>query len=153
MPAGQLYIKNTSGSYVDAYTTWGISLTDSSLAALMTPPPIKELIESTYRKKAGRIVIMKDAVYADRDVSLQMHLTAASKSEFLSRYQSFYNVLAKGKVELQTTLMPGVYFRFIYVSCVQFSEFMGRMAKFSLKLNEPDPTNRAATDKNTSFVD
>ena len=153
MPAGQLYIKNASGSFVDAYTTWGLSLTNGSLAALMTPPPIKELIESTYRKKAGKIVILKDAVYADRDVNLQFNITASSKTAFLDKYKSFCTVLATGRVEMYTSLMPGVYFRFIYVSCTQFSEFMGRLAKFSLKLNEPDPTNRGSSDKNTSYVD
>lgn len=153
MPAGELYIKNTSGNYVDAYTTYGLSLTDGALSALLTPPPIKELIESTYRKQAGKIVIMKDVVPSDRDLTLQVHITASSKADFISKYKAFCNVLAKGKVEMYTSHLSGVYYRFIYVSCVQFSEFMGRMAKFSLKLNEPDPTNRGASDKNTSYVD
>ena len=153
MATGVLYIKNASGNFVDAYTTWGLSLSESALSSLLTPPPLKELIESTYRKKAGKIVILKDAVYADRDLTLQVHITASSKSEFLSRYNSFCSVLATGRVEMFTSLNAGVYYRFIYVSCTQFSEFMGKMAKFSLRLNEPDPTNRGSVDKNTSFVD
>lgn len=153
MATGVLYIKNASGNFVDAYTTWGLSLSESALSSLLTPPPLKELIESTYRKKAGKIVILKDAVYADRDLTLQVHITASSKSDFLSKYNAFCSVLATGRVEMFTSLNAGVYYRFIYVSCTQFSEFMGKMAKFSLRLNEPDPTNRGSVDKNTSFVD
>lgn len=148
MPRGELYIRNKSGNFVDAYTTWGLSLTDGALSALMTPPPIKELIESTYRKKPGKVVILKDVQPMDRDLTLQVHITAPDKATFYSRYAGFCEVLATGRVELYTSHQPNVYYRFIYVSCSQFSQFVERIAKFSLKLNEPDPTNRGVTDKN-----
>lgn len=153
MPKGELFIKNKSGNYVDAYTTWGLSLTDGALSALMTPPPIKELIESTYRKKAGKVVIMKDVVPSDRDLTLQVHITAPDKTTFFSRYQAFCEILAKGRLELYTSHQPNVYYRFIYVSCQQFTQFVERIAKFTLKLNEPDPTNRGVTDANTGIID
>ena len=67
----------------------------------------------------------------------------------LQRYGDFCEVLRGGVLEIQTKYQPGVYYRFIYLSCTQFSQFIGQLAKFSLKLSEPDPTNRDRTDKNS----
>lgn len=144
MPAGELFINGK-----DAYTTYGVSLTDGGLSALMTPPPMKELIESTYRKKHGKVVIPKDVKMDSRDINLEMHLTAPDKTTFFSRYSAFCSELAKGVLTINTKYMSGVYFRVIYLSCTQFTEFVQEMAKFTLKLNEPDPSNRGATDKNS----
>lgn len=144
MPKGELFINGK-----DAYDSFGLSLTDGALSALMTPPPIKELIESTYRKRPGKVVIPKDVVLDSRDLNLEMHITAPNRTSFLSRYNSFCNELKGGVLVINTSFQPGVYYRMIYVSCTQFSQFIGQLAKFSLKLNEPDPTNRGQTDKNT----
>ena len=40
MPQEELFINGK-----DAYTTWGISMDDTALSALMTPAPNKEFIE------------------------------------------------------------------------------------------------------------
>jgi len=144
MPAGELFINGK-----DAYTTYGVSLTDGGLSALMTPPPMKELIESTYRKKHGKVIIPKDVKMDSRDINLEMHLTAPDKATFFSRYSAFCSELAKGVLTINTKYLSGVYFRVIYLSCTQFTEFVQEMAKFTLKLNEPDPSNRGATDKNS----
>jgi hypothetical protein len=148
MPTGELFIKDKNGNWKDAYTNWGLSLTDGALSALMTPPPIKALIESTYRKKAGKVVIMKDVKPADRDLTLPVHFTAKTKADFYSRYSAFCEILQTGKLEIKTSHQPTIVYRFIYVSCQQFSQFVERIAKFVLKLNEPDPTNRGETDAN-----
>ena len=46
--------------------------------------------------------------------------------------------------------ISNVWYRCIYLSCTQFSQFIREMAKFSLKLNEPDPSDRGETSKYTS---
>lgn len=44
MPQEELFINGK-----DAYTTWGISMDDTALSALMTPAPNKEFIENKSR--------------------------------------------------------------------------------------------------------
>ncbi len=133
----------------DAYEAYGMSLTDGALSALMTPPPNKSLIESSYRKLPGKRVIPKDVVPDARELNLEVHISAPDRSTMLQRYGDFCEVLRGGVLEIQTRYQPGVYYRFIYLSCTQFSQFIGQLAKFSLKLSEPDPTNRDETDKNS----
>lgn len=135
---GELYINGK-----DAYDTWGMSLSDTSLSALLTPPPNKEYIESKSRLENGKSVILDNVKVDERDVTLQVHFTAKSEKQFFDRYSSFCNELKGGKLELRTVYQPTVLYRFVYLSCQQFSQFMRGIAKFSLRLNEPNPDNRA----------
>lgn len=152
MPAGQLTINSK-----DAYTVWGISMDSSALSALMTPAPIKSLIENDSRLEHGREMITSvakadggdgqttgSAVKVDsRDVTLTFNLTAASEAEFLTRYRSFCSELEKGTLDISTSFLSGVVFHMIYQSCQQFSEFMRGIGKFTLRLTEPNPKNRS----------
>lgn len=144
MPKGELFINSK-----DAYEEYGLSLSDGALSALMTPAPNKSLIESAYRKLPGKKVIPKDVVQDSREMNLEVHITAPDRSTFYQRYGDFCNELKKGVLEIRTSFQPTVYYRCIYLSCTQFSQFVQQMAKFSLKLSEPDPTNRDETDKNS----
>lgn len=49
MPQEELFINGK-----DAYTTWGISMDDTALSALMTPAPNKEFIENKSRMEHGK---------------------------------------------------------------------------------------------------
>lgn len=135
---GELFINGK-----DAYDTWGMSLSDTSLSALLTPPPNKEYIESKSRLENGKSVILDNVKVDERDVTLQVHFTAKSEKQFFDRYSSFCDELKGGKLELRTVYQPTVLYRFVYLSCQQFSQFMRGIAKFSLRLNEPNPDNRA----------
>lgn len=72
---GELYINGK-----DAYETWGMSLSDTSLSALLTPPPNKDYIESKSRLKHGKSVILDNVKVDERDVTLQVHFTAKNES-------------------------------------------------------------------------
>ena len=143
MPSGVLYINDK-----DAYTAFGLSLADGALSALMTPAPNKSLIESTYRKLPGKRVIPKNVVQDSRELNLEVYITGKDKKTFFQNYAAFCNELKKGTLTIRTSF-TGEYYRCIYLSCTQFTEFVQEMAKFSLKLSEPDPSNRGATDKNS----
>ncbi|MCD8282398.1 MAG: phage tail family protein [Prevotella sp.] len=144
MPKGELYIKTRDdGTAYDAYETWGVSLEQTGLSALMTPPPLKDVIESKYRSLAGKRVIADAPLYDERDITLPLHITAKDADEFFARYTAFCtDVLAKGRFTLWVRYQPDIVYRVLYVSCSQFSEFVTSYASFSLKLNEPDPANR-----------
>lgn len=134
---GELFINDK-----DAYREWGISMDDTSLSALMTPPPNKELIENKSRLEHGKRVIADNVKVDERNLTLQINLTAPTKEQFLARYLSFCNELKKGTLNIKTKYQPDLLYRMVYVSCSQFSQFMQGIGKFSLKLNEPNPENR-----------
>lgn len=132
----------------DAFERYGINLEDGALSALMTPPPMKKFIESRSRLKHGKTVIAKVPKYDDREITLPFHLIAKNKAEFFTKYNLFCEeVLAKGKFELKTRFQPDVVYRLVYLSCTQFSQFIRKMAVFSLKVSEPDPTDRAISNE------
>ncbi|WP_298072229.1 hypothetical protein [uncultured Bacteroides sp.] len=134
---GELYINGK-----DAYDTWGISMADTSLSALMTPAPNKEYIENKSRLEHGKRVITENVKVDERSLSLEIHLTATHKDQFFERYLSFCEELKKGALEIKTSYQKDVIYRMIYKSCSQFSQFMQGIGKFTLKLEEFNPENR-----------
>lgn len=146
MLKGQLYINGK-----DAYLTWGIFLDETALSALMTPAPNKEFISNKYRSKDGKSVIKHNPKLDEREITLPFNMTAKDSDTFLTNYARFCEeVLAKGELVIRTRFQPNVLYRCIYLSCTQFSQCIREMAKFSLKLNEPDPSDRGETSKYTS---
>lgn len=137
MLKGQLTINGK-----DAYTIWGISMDDTSLSALMTPPPVKAYIENNNRTEHGKTVITTSVYVDSRDLTLQLNLTAKDEVSFFKRYAAFCDELAKGVLDIETSFQVGVVYHCIYVSCSQFSQFMRGIGKFSLKLTEPNPNRR-----------
>lgn len=143
MLKGQLYINGK-----DAYSTWGIFMDDTALSTLMTPAPNKEFVSNKYRSKDGKRVIRHNPRLDEREITLSFNMSAKSPEEFLANYGKFcYDVLATGEMVIHTSFQPTIWYRCIYLSCTQFSEFIREMAKFSLKLNEPDPSDRGETSK------
>ena len=128
----------------DAFESYGINLEDGAISTLMTPASMKEYIETNSRVRHGKTVLTKIARYDSREITLPFHLIARNKTEFFAMYNLFCEeVLAKGKFELQTKYQPGVVYRLVYLSCTQFSQYNQQMAVFSLKVEEPDPTDRS----------
>lgn len=145
MLKGQLYIND-----MDAYTTWGIFLEETALSALMTPAPNKEFISNKYRSKDGKTVIKHNPRLDEREIMITFNMTAKDADTFMANYAKFCEeVLAKGELVIRTRFQPNVWYRCIYLSCTQFSQFIQEMAKFSLKLNEPDPSDRGVTSKHS----
>lgn len=134
---GELFINGK-----DAYTTWGLSMDETSLSALMTPAPNKELIENKSRLEHGKRVITSNPKKDERNLTLQINITAPDKDTFFTRYDSFCNELDLGVLDIKTKYQPTTVYRTVYQSCQQFSQFMQGIGKFALKLNEPNPKNR-----------
>jgi len=126
----------------DAYDKWGISLEDDAMSALFTPASNKDYVSNESRLENGKRVVVSSPKSDSRDVILPLHLCADSKEAFLTNYLSFCEELKKGALDISTKYQDGVTYHFVYVSCTQFSQFMFGIAKFSLKLTEPNPTNR-----------
>ncbi len=138
MPAGVLFINKQ-----DAYDTWGISMKETGLSALMTPSALKPRIENYYRVQHGKEVLNPQPRWEPRELTLEIHLFAKDNEEFLERYGDFCNdVLSTGELNIMTKYQPDVCYKCYYVSCSQFGEFNMRYASFALRLEEPDPTDR-----------
>lgn len=135
---GECYINGK-----DAYSTWGIVLTDSALTALMTPAPLKPFVENKARSLDGKAVSIKNPKVDEREVQLTFSIVAKSKSDFLTKYDSFCTELKTGSLEIKTYVQPSVLYRMVYGSCSQFSMFNGKLGKFVLRVTEPNPNNRA----------
>lgn len=134
---GELFINEK-----DAYTTWGISMDDTSLSALMTPAPNKVMIENKSRLEHGKRIIISNPRKDERNLTLQINLTAPDKDTFFARYYSFCNELDAGVLDIRTKYQLNVVYHTVYLSCNQFSQFMRGIGKFALKLNEPNPADR-----------
>ena len=137
MPKGELYINGK-----DAYIQWGLSMESSALSVLMTPAPNKEPISNKSRLEHGKRVINGIERIDERELNLQFHIKADSQDDFLNKYSSFCSELSKGVLELKTMYQPDVVYRTNYLSCTQFSEYRLGLAKFTLRLNEPNPNDR-----------
>lgn len=145
----------------DAAARWGVTLGDGSLSALMTPAPMKDYITNESAATAGKIIANSTAAMPkpdSRDVQLTVYVHArraqdtvgtdgtVAEKGFYTRYAEFVAELQKGAITLRTRYQENVYYRLYYVSCSQFSQFNGRLGKFTLRLNEPNPTDRDAHD-------
>lgn len=120
----------------------GISLDSSSLGQLMTPPPMKEWVQSESRNEHGvRVVTDSGATpkKASRDFTLNLNVYGRTESEFLTNYSALCSQLYTGKVDIGVL---GVTYHCLYVSCQQFSQFMRGVGKFVLRLREYNPNNR-----------
>lgn len=126
----------------DAYTTWGVTMADGFLSALMTPNSPKDAISSTIRTKHGTLYADVAPRLAERTLTLMFNLSATDTATFFSRYESFCKELEKGTLEVKTRYQASTLYRLQYVSCTQFTAFVSGIATFTLKCTEPDPTNR-----------
>ena len=145
MPAGQLYINGS-----DAYTTWGISLENSSgLSALIAPAPLKDMVENASAIENGKRVVRTDRPQDERTVTLNIHLVAPDETTFWSKYASFCSELAGGAVNIKTSFQSTIEYHFDYLSCSQFSEWQRGIAKFTLRLVEPNPASRTPINYST----
>lgn len=137
---GECYINNK-----DAHDEWGLIFGETSLTALLTPAPVKGYVQNKSALIHGKQVLSgkeNPPKIDERDLQLVFAIKAKNLTEFMSRYISFVSELEKGIIDLRTKYQPGVVYHLLYMSCQQFTQFDGRLAKFVLKLNEPNPKNR-----------
>ena len=134
---GELYINGQ-----DAWTTWGIGMDSGSLGTLMAPPSLKEFVSNESRLEDGRQYIVTNAKMKERELTLRLHLHAPTAAVFYQRLNAFCkDVLAQGTVDISTCYQPDVVYHCIYLSCSQYTQFRGKVAKLALKLVEPKPLN------------
>ena len=129
---------------------WGVFIAETSITALMTPAPLKAYITNKSALSHGKQVLTDSGnkpKVDEREVQLTFGLKARSLAQFLTRYRSFCEELKKGAINLtviireEDSYLKETYY-LNYNSCSQYSEFNGRLARFVLKLTEPNPERR-----------
>lgn len=128
----------------DALATWGVVIGPESVSNLMSPPPLKPFTQNSSRAEDGKRVTIKNPRYDERDLTLLIYIQAKTESDFLAKYSSFLTELKTGALNITTSMQPTVVYKTTYRSCNQFAQFNGRLAKFVLTLNEPNPADRTA---------
>lgn len=134
----------TINSY-DTYTQWGVILAEGSVEQFIAPPPLKEYITNESSVENGVQVLTSAGalpMVASRTITVQVNLLASSNSDFRTKLSSFISTLKGGVLTIRLTDHTADYFHCLYQSCTQFSDYDGRVAKFALRLLEPNPANR-----------
>ena len=128
----------------DAYKEWGVTLVNSSsLSALMTPPAVKDRISNESSLEHGtRYITDNTAKISKREISLALQFSAPSEDIFLVRYNSFCKELTEEWINIYTSFDTATLYKCLYQSCSQFTQYQRGIAKFTLKLVEPNPTDR-----------
>lgn len=129
---------------------WGVFFSETSVTNLMAPAPKKAYITNKSALSHGKQVLTNNGNVPktdERDIQLIFGLHAASLAQFLMKYRSFCEELKKGAIDLTIHIKEGSTFYketfyLKYISCTQYAEYNGRLAKFVIKLNEPNPENR-----------
>ena len=143
----KVYINSTTQT---TEKRWGVFFSETSVTNLMTPAPKKKYITNKSALSHGKQVLTNSGNVPktdERDVQLTFGLRAKSLAQFLMQYRSFVNELKKGVIDLTLHITEGsTYYKetyyLNYVSCNQYAEYNGRLAKFVIKFNEPNPENR-----------
>jgi len=136
MPRGQLIINNK-----DAFTEWGVSLSNGAKATLMAPLALKQRVSNESRLAHGKTTINTNLKKASREFSLEMHMISSSWADYLDKKARWEAMLMGGVLNIKTSWEEGVTYRCLYLSCNTFAEYDG-LAKFALRLEEPNPDNR-----------
>lgn len=132
-----------------AGATWGVTLLDGSIAALLTPPAAKSRITNNCRLKNGTqsVVKTKDGSslvrFQSRDVILNFSFSASGYVDLEQKQAAFLAELMNGTVALKVPQLPDKVYHLDYVSSTFYGQLLGKLAKLAVKFNEPDPTARS----------
>lgn len=125
-------------------SSMGVTIENGAYAALLTPAPIKDVIQNDDPLKDGvQVLPTSPLIQNERDVTLTFLVSGNSHSDFLAKYAAFMDVLRSGIVTLYVPDLNS-YYRLLYSSATQFENWRLNACKLSVKFREPDPTDRAA---------
>ena len=128
----------------DAKEEWGVLTTQNTLNALLAPNTMKDRPTFISRLEHGSRIDNSNPKVAQRDLNLEIQMTAASVEEFYLRHDAFCSELEKGVFDLSTTDRPDIVYHLDYNSCPQYTQFCRGIATLALKCTESNPKDRKA---------
>ena len=142
------YIDNGAQAY-NIKTSFGVSLSNGALSALLAPPAMKERISNESRLEDGkRIDTCAETHFQARELTLEMHLIADTFGQFLSRWRAFLAAIAVANGITMTVTAYGqtLTYNLHYLSCTQFGQYNGTLGKFAVRFAEAKPNNGQANE-------
>lgn len=128
----------------DAYTEWGISMTDGFVEKILIPPPMKSLIENESRLEHGKRVLSDNHRVSSRDVTLIFHIFGKTDAEYMRNYKAFLNLLQSGMVTIKIPRVGNEVYKLFYLKASSFTQnFKRTSSKLSVKFEEPNPMDRS----------
>lgn len=134
----------TDSDYVNLYTTYGVRFVQGAYEALLTPAGMKEYISNDNRLRNGSqyAALATSAKKKAREVAIPFIIEAPTEATFFTRYEAFLEKVSSGLVYLRVPRLNKV-FKVVYTSCDRFGISRLKDAIFTLRMIEPDPTNRS----------
>lgn len=129
----------------DANKTWGIVFDSSAISSLMTPASMKSYIQNESRTEHGKRVVTNNqlAKVASRTINLSFSLCAKSEDDFFAKFSSFCDEIQNtGEIKIVLSMQPTIVYKLLYLSCQQFTQYNNKLAKFSMRCEEPNPKDR-----------
>ncbi len=126
----------------DMFGTWGARFQQGAYSEFLTPPPIKDFIENEDRSQDGTQVLPDIPRLDEREVNVNVILTADTEREFITRYNSFVAELTRGGWLAISIPRLNTTFRMLYVSSTKFG-YYGNTCTLSIRFREPNPANRS----------
>ncbi len=145
MKSGELLINGEC-----AWTKYGLYLADGAIAALWTPPPTKDAVQSEVRTENGtRTEYDADGKqkWDRREFTLEANISAGSLEALAIQMDALTETLRAGEVKITTRYEQKKTYRCRYESCQSLNVYggTGRVgAKLLIKFEEPNPGNREA---------
>lgn len=127
----------------DAYSTYGVFLGNNSIESLLLPPSAKKRISNESRLLPGKQVIDGKNNVCSRDVTLVFYFQGSNYVDIQNKITSFTTELLEGIAIFTLNELPIIKFKLDYDSSSSLKQCRGRLAKISMKFNEPDPTDRS----------
>lgn len=134
----------------DAYSTWGVRLEKGAYSVLTRGAAAKEYITNTSRLEDGDRIIPL-AKLASREIQLPMSLTASSTADMTEKMAAFLEEVSKGKVVIYEGKYTKKYYRCVYRDFMPVADNINGLSLFTLKLTEPDPTDRGEESKHANI--
>ena len=128
----------------DTFDTWGVSMVDSFLNALLTPPPVKEYCENKSRLEGGKRVVFGNKKDDEREITLIFTIQGKNQSDYISKYKSFMEEMYSGLVSVNVPILGGDIYHVYYKNATSYAISLDRtFSKISMKVCEPNPDNRS----------
>ena len=128
----------------DAYTEWGVNMGDNFLDALGEKAGKKDYITTDNRLNDGVNYCETIPKTNERTLTLLFTITGASREDFTTKRDAFYEELDKGDVSIQVPANDSkVYHLKFKDSTGTYAQNLERIfCKVGIKFIEPNPKNR-----------
>lgn len=133
----------------DAWLEWKAILVDDSYTNLMQPADLKSYVENEFRSEPGKRVSIKNAQPKDRNIQLVFDIQGTSIRDYNNRKTALLKEMTGKIFELKVVPLMTIYKVFLppgYFLSLSMDPGLSS-GKLSVRLNEPNPTDRITGDK------